>query len=188
MPPPTIATSRRGTAELARQERTHPVAAESETRTGDGRADQKLAPRRAGGPANDLERFARRGNAPPAGDLGDGEEALQGAKTVRSVAHGGSPDPVAQRWSVEHVRAGRRAGSAGVELDLFGHALAHLERGREVRVAHDDVAVADQGLLPVAALRADRRQVDLDDVAAELGEQLLEPDDALDAALAPARA
>src|SRR5881628_1908453 len=51
-------------------------------------------------------------------------------------------------------------------------------------MAKDDVAVGDEGLLPVAPRRPDGKQVDRDDVLSEAMEEVREPLDALD----PARA
>src|SRR5262249_59105248 len=70
--------------------------------------------------------------------------------------------------------------SAREERDVGADAVGHLERGGEVGVAHDQEAVGDERLLPVAARRADGEEIDGDDVLADLGEEPLEPADLAD--------
>ena len=75
--------------------------------------------------------------------------------------------------------------SAGVEVELDGEAVGHLDGGGEVGMADDDVAVRQHGLAPVATGLADVDEIDVDDVVAELGEEVAEPLDVGDPPAAP---
>ena len=63
---------------------------------------------------------------------------------------------------------GSEAGSAGVQVQVGGEVVADLEHGGQFRVPDDDHAVGEQGGPPIAAVRADRQQVDDADTVAVL--------------------
>src|SRR5688572_27085911 len=69
----------------------------------------------------------------------------------------------------------RSPSSLGVEIDLGRDDVREFARRGPVGVAQEDVAVGDQRLLPVAAVRADGQELLLDDVLAVRTHELGKP-------------
>src|SRR5215831_357558 len=86
-------------------------------------------------------------------------------------------------FAVRLRRAPRHSASLGPHRDVGGGFHRELVRAVPVGMAEQDVAVADQRLLPVAALAARRQQALLDDVLAVAVEELVQAVDAGDPAV-----
>src|ERR1051325_11323506 len=82
------------------------------------------------------------------------------------------------------ARAARKQTSAGVHLQVRADVIRNVAGGVEVGMAHEDEAVRQQRLHPVAAMRADREQLHGRDVLAVARENAIEPFNALNVALA----